>query len=155
MESAPNGALYLRRSLRVAASGGAAEEAGERAGERSAADASLRGAISCVALRVRAAPAVHSARVSTAQPRAAPARVSCTQSMLPNQNYVALFHGDQNIGWWPSNRVRGRTRFQPWRTCTFDEPYRRRLAQSYNVGEKVARRPHVSRRKKCGARGRG
>ena len=44
MESAPNGALYLRRSLRVAASGGAAEATGERAGERSAADASLRGA---------------------------------------------------------------------------------------------------------------
>lgn len=36
MESAPNGALYLRRSLRVAASGGAAEATGERAGERSA-----------------------------------------------------------------------------------------------------------------------
>jgi hypothetical protein len=45
MESAPNGALYLRRSLRFAASGGAAEATGERAGERSAADASLRGAI--------------------------------------------------------------------------------------------------------------
>ena len=43
MESAPNGALYLRRSLRVAASGGAAEATGERAGERSAADASLGG----------------------------------------------------------------------------------------------------------------
>ena len=57
--------------------------------------------------------------------------------MLPNQNYVALFHGQQNIGWWPSHTVRGRTRFQPWRTCTFDEPYRRRLAQNYNVGEKV------------------
>ena len=45
MESAPNGALYLRRSLRFAASGGAAEATGEWAGERSAADASLRGAI--------------------------------------------------------------------------------------------------------------
>jgi len=44
MGSAPNGALYLRRSLRVAASGGAAEATGERAGEHSAADASLRGA---------------------------------------------------------------------------------------------------------------
>ena len=43
MESAPNGALYLRRSLRFAASGGAAEATGEWAGERSAADASLGG----------------------------------------------------------------------------------------------------------------
>ena len=44
VESAPNGALYLRKSLRVAASGGASEATGEWAGERSAADASLGGA---------------------------------------------------------------------------------------------------------------
>ena len=44
IESAPNGALYLRKSLRVAASGGASEATGEWAGERSAADASLGGA---------------------------------------------------------------------------------------------------------------
>ena len=44
IEGAPNGALYLRRSLRVAASGGASEATGEWAGERSAADASLGGA---------------------------------------------------------------------------------------------------------------
>ena len=43
VESAPNGALYLRKSLRVAASGGASEATGEWAGERSAADASLGG----------------------------------------------------------------------------------------------------------------
>ena len=43
MESAPNGALYLRRSLRVAASGGAAEATGERAGERSAAERRFAG----------------------------------------------------------------------------------------------------------------
>ena len=41
IESAPNGALYLRKSLRVAASGGASEATGEWAAERSAADASL------------------------------------------------------------------------------------------------------------------
>ena len=44
VESTPNGALYLRKSLRVAASGGASEATGEWAGERSAADASLGGA---------------------------------------------------------------------------------------------------------------
>ena len=38
VESTPNGALYLRKSLRVAASGGASEATGEWAGERSAAE---------------------------------------------------------------------------------------------------------------------
>ena len=42
MESAPNGALYLRRSLRVAASGGAAEATGERAGERVASRGNIK-----------------------------------------------------------------------------------------------------------------
>ena len=45
IESAPNGALYLRRSLRVAASGGAAEATGERAGDGSAAEPRFAGAL--------------------------------------------------------------------------------------------------------------